>query len=260
MIERQLVAQRIKEKEIEDFVLTKLGVLSCSHIKMQRTPLGEKVVVYTARPGVIVGKKGANIKFLTKSLKEMYGLDNPQVEVAEIENAVLDATTIAKSLVAGLMRFGARRFKVMAYRSLQNVMKAGALGIEIVISGRGLPGERAKTWRFTAGYLKKSGDISETYVDKAIEASNLKSGTVGVKVSVLHPNVVLPDYIKVKEVGVSVVEKDGTLEEIKEKIEKKTKKKKKAKLVDDKEKGVQVKKKRKVKRDSVEDGNSKKEK
>ncbi|MBI5391724.1 30S ribosomal protein S3 [Candidatus Woesearchaeota archaeon] len=199
MIERQIINQRLKEKQIEEFVFSFLGRQSCSHIHIQRTPLGEKIIVQTAKPGLIVGKKGANIKSLTNTLRTKFHMENPQIEVEEIRNPYLDAASVARNLMSGFERFGPKRFKAMAYRAFEDTMKAGAVGIEIVISGRGVPGERAKSWRFSAGYLKKSGDISESFMDRAAEACNLRSGTVGVKVSILHPDVVLPDDIIYKE-------------------------------------------------------------
>lgn len=199
MIEKQIVAQKLKEKEIEEFIFSFLGKLSCSHINMQRTPLGEKITVYTSKPGLMVGRKGANIKNLTEILKTKFNMENPQLEVAEIQSPYLDAASVVRLLISGFERFGPKRFKAMAYTALENTMKAGARGIEIVISGRGVPGERAKSWRFSAGYLKKSGDISESFMDRCYEYSNLRSGTVGIKVSILHPDVALPDEIKIKE-------------------------------------------------------------
>src|SRR3989338_8383656 len=199
MIERKIVAQKLKEKEIETFVFSFLGRESCSRIKMQRTPLGEKITIYTSRPGLIVGRKGGNIKKITETLKTKFGMENPQLEVAEVENPNLDAASVSRSLISALQRFGAKRFKALAYRALENTMNAGAKGIEVVIGGRGVPGERAKTWRFTAGYLKKSGDISENFMDRSYEACNLRSGTIGVKVSILRQDVELPDDIKYVE-------------------------------------------------------------
>ena len=145
MIERQIVAQKIKEKEIEEFVFSYFGKISCSHIMMQRTPLGEKISVYTSRPGLIVGKKGANIKKITDLLKTKFNMENPQLEVVEITNPFIDAASVARSLISGFDRFGPKRFKAMAYRALSDALKAGARGIEIVIGGRGVPGERAKS-------------------------------------------------------------------------------------------------------------------
>lgn len=214
MIERQIVAQKVKEKQIESFVFSYLGKLSCSHINMQRTPLGEKISVYTSRPGLIVGKKGANIKRLTDILKTQFNMENPQLEVVEIENPFIDAASVSRSLISGFERFGPKRFKAMAYRALDDALKAGAKGIEIVVSGRGVPSERAKSWRFSAGYLKKSGDISANFIDRSYESCNLRSGTIGIKVSILHPDVVLPDEVKIKsdkkEVDTKKKEEDGS--------------------------------------------------
>ncbi len=205
MIERQIIAQKAKELDVQNFVLSYLGEVSCSHISMQRTPLGEKISVYTSRPGLIVGKKGANIKKLTDMLKSKFSMENPQLEVVEITNPFADAASVAKTLISGFDRFGPKRFKAMAYKALEDSLRAGVKGIEIVIAGRGVPGERAKTWRFSAGYLKKSGDISENFMDRSYQSCNLRSGTIGIKVSILHSDVVLPDDIKLKELKVEAV-------------------------------------------------------
>jgi small subunit ribosomal protein S3 len=165
---------------------------------MQRTPLGEKIVVSTSRPGLIVGKKGSNIKFLTNLLKTRFGMENPQIEVEEIVNPSVDAASVARTLISGFQKFGPKRFKAMAYKALDDALKCGASGIEVVISGRGVPGERAKTWRFSAGYLKKSGDISASFMDRCYEGCDLKSGTIGIKVSILPSDVVLPDKMHIK--------------------------------------------------------------
>ena len=171
-------------------------------------------------------------------------MENPQLEVVEIENPNLDAATVVRTLISGFERFGPKRFKAMAYKALDDTMKSGARGIEIVISGRGVPGERAKSWRFLAGYLKKSGDIAENFMDSAVEGCNLRSGTIGIKVSILHPDVLLPDEITFKKqseikVETPVVEqkpevKEEKKEEVKEekaeeKIEKKAEEKAKPK-------------------------------
>ncbi len=203
MIEKKLFKQKVNQNLIENYVYATLGRLSCSSIDLRRTPLGEKVTVYTSKPGLVVGRKGENIRALTEGLKKEFGMENPQIEVSEIVNPKLDARTVAKGIVEGFMRFGARRFKVMAYHAVDSVMDAGALGVEIVVSGRGLPSVRSRTWRFNAGYLKKSGQVSEALVDKAIESADIKTGTVGVQVSILRKDVVLPDSITIVESAVS---------------------------------------------------------
>ena len=136
---------------------------------------------------------------------------------------------MAEQIVSTMERFGPKRFKSMGYRTLQRIIDSGAMGAEINISGRGLPGSRAKTWRFYGGYLKKSGDVSMSMVNYGQCVANLKSGTVGVKVRILPPDVVLPDTIDIIENPITQVEevKEEKVEKKKVKKKKVTKKKKK---------------------------------
>ena len=103
---------------------------------MVKTPLGEKIIIYASRPGLIVGRKGQNIKQLTKALKRKFELENPQVEISEIENPSLDAHIIAEKIVDALEKFGSEKFKAIGHKIMTEVMRAGALGIEIIISGK----------------------------------------------------------------------------------------------------------------------------
>ena len=68
MIERKFVAQKIKEFQIEEYITQTLKNVGHSHTKMVKTPLGEKIVIYTSRPGLIVGRKGQNIKQIFKKI------------------------------------------------------------------------------------------------------------------------------------------------------------------------------------------------
>ncbi|MBS3134355.1 30S ribosomal protein S3 [Candidatus Woesearchaeota archaeon] len=199
MIERQILSKKMKENLIEGYIAEQISSKAYSRIEIKKTPLGERILVYTSKPGLVVGRGGSNISKLTHGLKTRFDLENPQIEVIEIENPNLDPKTIADKIVANFERYGPKRFKSVGYRSLQDIMDAGATGAEIVISGRGVPGSRAKSWRFSAGHLKKSGDISENYMIRAISVAHLKSGSVGIKVSILTPDVELPDNIRMKE-------------------------------------------------------------
>ena len=218
MIERQFVNQKMKEFLIKQFIAIELGKTGYSHIEIQRTPLGEKVIVYTTRPGLVVGKKGENINRLTSILKKRFKMENPQIEIGELENPNLDANLIADRIASTFERFGSKRFKSTGYRTLQGILDAGALGAEIVISGK-VPSSRAKSWRFKAGYLKKSGDIAITGVDKAFINANLKSGTVGIKVSIMRSDIVLPDKIAMRP-NITVEEIEEEPKQVKKKTNK----------------------------------------
>lgn len=199
MIERKFVAERLKEQQIEEFISESLKNVGHSHTRLQRTPMGEKVIIYASRPGLVVGRKGENIKKLTSSLKKRFNLENPQIEIAEVENPNLDAQIVAERIASTLERFGVQRFKGVGHKTLADVMAAGALGVEIIVSGK-VPSQRAKTWRFYSGYLKKCGNISVEGVRVAHAVAVLKSGAVGIKVSIMPPDIELPDDIEVKKV------------------------------------------------------------
>ena len=217
MIEREFVAQKTKEFYIKKYVEGMLRHVGISQIRLKKIPLGEKIIIDTSRPSLVVGSKGANIKALTKTLKKKFKLENPQVEINEVKNIFLDASIVAEQIASSLERFGSARFKGVGHKTMDNVMKAGALGVEIIISGK-IPGSRAKSWRFYQGYLKKCGDVAFSGVSQANKSALLKSGIIGIKVAIMPPDVILPDRIEILEEPLQVVE------EIEEKPKKKTSK------------------------------------
>lgn len=218
MIEREFVSEKIKHLKIKEMINSKIrNYAGVGDVTIEKTPLGEKIIIHAVRPSLVIGRAGQTIKDITTAVKLQFGLENPQVEVKEITNPFLDAAVVAKRIVADFERFGTKRFKVVGYRALQNIMNAGAMGVEIRITGRGIPGSRAKSWRFYDGYLKKCGDVALSQVDKAFEAANLKAGTVGVKVYIMPANAKLPDKVKVQSAPKveEIIEKDAE-KEIKE--------------------------------------------
>jgi small subunit ribosomal protein S3 len=194
MIERKFVAENLKEFQIEEYLRGVLGKAGLSYIKMQRTPLGEKILICSSRPGLIVGKSGSNITRLTKELKERFNLENPQIELLEEENPMTDASIVAEGIANSLERFGTARFKGIGHKAITDVMAAGARGVEILISGK-IPSSRAKKWRFYLGYLKKSGDIAVSGVDTAYSSAKLKTGLVGVQVRIMPSSTRMPDEV-----------------------------------------------------------------
>ena len=146
---------------------------------------------------MVIGRRGERIEELTNILKTRFKLENPRIEIDEIFKPEFDSQIIADEIALGLERAGPLKFKVIAYRTLQKVMEAGALGAEIILSGK-LPGKRAKHWRFAQGYLKKTGDSAKV-VDRAKAIAQTKPGTVGIKVSILSPEAILKDKIKIDD-------------------------------------------------------------
>ena len=214
MIERDFIAQKTKEYYIKKYIESKLNRVGVSSIRLKKIPLGEKIIIETSRPSLIVGSKGSNIKELTKTLKKDFKLENPQIEINEVKNIFLDANIVAERIASSLERFGSARFKGIGHKVMQNVMDSGALGVEIILSGK-IPSARARNWRFYQGYLKKCGDIAIHGVRKAKLVALLKSGIIGIKVSIMPADLILPDKIEVLE------EPQQIVEEITEETEKK---------------------------------------
>ena len=222
MIERDFINQKTKEYYIKKFVKEKLNNDSISNIKLKKIPLGEKIIVFTNKPSLVVGSKGGNIKDLTRALKTEFKLENPQIEIGEVKDMFLDAQLVAEKVASSLERFGSARFKGVGHKIMTNVMNSGAYGVEIIISGK-IPSARAKSWRFYMGYLKKCGDISVSGVRRAQASALLKSGIIGIKVAIMPPDVVLPDRIEVLSEAVQVVEAVPQKEDTKEDSSKKKK-------------------------------------
>lgn len=207
MIERDFIAQKTKEFYIKKYLEAKLKGVGVSQIKLKKIPLGEKIIIQASKPSLIVGSKGANIRDLTKVLKRDFHLENPQIEINEIRDVFLDAKLVAEKIAGSMERFGSARFKSIGHKIMENVLNSGALGIEIIISGK-IPSARARSWRFYQGYLKKCGDIALTGVRRAQTAALLKSGIVGIKVAIMPPDLQLPDTIEVLSSPITIVEKE----------------------------------------------------
>lgn len=223
MEEKGIVKFKKDEFAIKEYIKSILGKGKISKIRIEYTPIGEKVIVSTNKPGLIIGKRGEKIEELTNILKTKFKLENPRVEIEEIQQAEFDAQTIADDIALSLERLGPLKFKVIAYKSLQRVMHAGALGIEIVLGGK-LPSSRAKSWRFQQGYLKKIGDSAKV-VDRAKAVAHTRPGTVGVKVSILSPYAILKDKLDLNKEIIEKIKINSLQPE--EVEEKKTKRRKK---------------------------------
>lgn len=210
MEEKKFVQLKKDEFGVKEFIKKQLGKGKISSVKIEYTPVGEKIVIATTKPGYVIGRKGERIVELTEVLKKRFRLENPHIDMMEIEKPEFDAQSIADDIAMALERFGSLKFKTVAYKMLEKTIKAGVLGIEIKLSGK-LPSERAKSWRFAYGYLKKTGDTAKI-VNKADATAETMMGTIGIKVSILPPNVKIHDQIIITPEMISEIKK-GKLEE-----------------------------------------------
>ncbi len=194
MIERKIMQDKFMEFKVATFIKKQVPDLAIKKIEFEKTPIGERVTIYTSTPGLVIGREGSNIKKLTDALREKFKFENPQIKIGEVENRDLSASIVAKNMANDLANFGSQKFKLTGFKAMTNIMNAGAMGVEIRISGK-IPSSRAKSWRFSKGYIKKTGFVSDTLVDHAIDSVTLKTGVIGIKVSIMLPATPLPDKI-----------------------------------------------------------------
>lgn len=193
MDEKKFVKLKGEELEVREYVKKSIGKGRISEVSIEYTPVGEKIIVSTNRPGIVIGSRGEKINELTMTLKKRFRLDNPHIEIREITQSLFDAQIVADEIAIQIERKGSLKFKLIAYRMLESIMKAGALGVELVLSGK-LPSDRARSWRFAQGYLKKTGDPARV-VRRAMAQAKTMMGVIGIKVSILPPDAHIHDKI-----------------------------------------------------------------
>ena len=197
MDEKKFVNFKKEELGVKEYIKKDLGKGRISEVNIEYTPVGEKIVVATNRPGMVIGTRGDKINELTKVLKKRFKLDNPHIEIKDIAQPLFDAQLVADDIAINLERKGSLKFKLIAYKMLEDIMKSGGSGVEIVLSGK-LPSDRAKSWRFAQGYLKKTGFPAKV-VNRAMAQAKTMAGVIGIKVSILPPTAVIHDRIVVDE-------------------------------------------------------------
>jgi small subunit ribosomal protein S3 len=193
-IVKRFITESIKKTEIDEFLQRKLERAGYGGVSLSKTPLGTHVVVYAMRPGLVIGRGGETIKELATVLEEKFKVSNPQISVSEIEVPELNAYVVASRVASALQR--GVHFRRAGFWALNQVMYAGALGAEIVISGK-LRTERARFEKFRAGYLPRCGEPALRYTRKAEFHVQLKPGIIGVRVKLMPPDAVFPDKIKI---------------------------------------------------------------
>lgn len=207
MEERKFISVRKEEFAIKEFIKKSFGIGKISNVKLEYTPVGESIIISTHKPGLIIGKRGERIAELTEVLKKRFKMDNPHIDIDEIEKPELDAQLVADEIAISLEKFGASRYKAVGYKVLEKIKRVGALGAEIRISGK-IPSDRARTSRFAFGYLKKTGDSSKI-VDRAKSTAKDKKGIIGVKVAILSDNKKIHDKVEINEKMMEEIKKNA---------------------------------------------------
>lgn len=193
---KHFITESIKRTEIDEFLRKELERAGYGGVDISKTPLGTHIVVYAMRPGLVIGRGGGTIRELATTLEETFELPNPQISVSEIEIPELNAYVVASRISSALQR--GVHYRRAGFWALNRVMDAGALGAEIIISGK-LRTDRARYEKFRDGYLPKSGEPARKFLQRAEVHVQLKPGILGVKVKIMPPDAEFPDKVKIVE-------------------------------------------------------------
>jgi len=145
---------------------------------------------------MVIGKGGKNIRKITTELEDRFDMDDPQIDVQEVDEPDLNAQIVADRLANALER--GWYFRKAGHTTIDRIMDAGALGAEIVLSGK-VTGARSRVEKFNRGYIKHNGEPAEEVVDHGQGVAVMKLGTIGVNVKIIPPGATLPDDFQIRE-------------------------------------------------------------
>jgi small subunit ribosomal protein S3 len=167
---------------IDDFLVDYLKDAGYNGVRLTNVPMGLVVTIYTSKPGVVIGPDGRSIRELQDILNKKFGLENPQVSVAEVEKPDLEPQLVAQMICRALER--GVKYRRAARIALRRIIAAGAVGCEIRIAGK-LTTDRSRFEKFTYGYLPAAGDPAAKHVKVGKARVLLPQGLIGVKVKIL---------------------------------------------------------------------------
>ena len=193
-IVRHFIDESIRKVEIDEFLQRELERAGYGGAEITNTPLGARVIIYAMKPGIVIGRRGTTIRELTQLLEDKFNLMNPQIAVSEVEVPELHPNIMASRISEALER--GIHFRRSGFWALNRIMGAGALGAEIVISGK-LRTQRHRYEKYRQGYLPTTGDAALRNVKTAVRHVKLKPGILGVKVKIVPPGVEFPDQFKI---------------------------------------------------------------
>lgn len=163
---------------IRDFLFKKLDDAMVSRIEIERSKNKIDIIIRTARPGVVIGQKGANVEEVKKEVEKLADGKTVYIKVVEVANPDLDATLVARGIAEQLEQRAS--FRVAQKRSIQRVMRAGAKGVKTQVSGRLGGADMARTEGYMEGIVPLHTLRSD--IDYCWYEADTQYGKLGVKV------------------------------------------------------------------------------
>lgn len=196
---KNVIQDSYKLMLLKDYLREAIKESGFSEVDIQKTPTGTRVGLHVTRPGIVIGRKGSGIRDLTKVLEKDFALKNPQISVIEIPRPELEPSVMCNRMSQHLARGTAFRRAVMW--TLQTIMEAGAMGVQITISGK-LRGERSSFEKHSKGVLPRAGYQAGVIVSEDIVHVGTKMGRIGVRIRIAKKEKYIPEFeLKARKVA-----------------------------------------------------------
>ncbi|MCK5445660.1 MAG: 30S ribosomal protein S3 [Rhodospirillaceae bacterium] len=185
-----------EDLKIREFLKKRLAQASVSKVVIERPAKKARITIYTARPGVVIGKKGADIEVLRKAISEITGGGSDvNINIVEIRKPETDAQLVADNIAQQLERRVSTRRAMK--RAVQSAMRMGAEGIRINCAGRLGGAEIARTVWYREGRVPLHTLRAD--VDYAIARANTTYGVCGIKVWIYKGEIMAHDPMAVEK-------------------------------------------------------------
>lgn len=167
----------LNDLEVRNYLEGQLKNASVSRIEIERPAQNAKITIHTARPGIVIGKKGEDVEKLRATVSDMMGVP-VHINIEEVRKPDLDAALVAQNVAGQLER--RVMFRRAMKRAVQNAMRLGAKGIRIQVSGRLGGAEIARTEWYREGRVPLHTLRAD--IDYATAEAHTTYGVIGVKV------------------------------------------------------------------------------
>ncbi len=226
--QKHFIDMNLQYVQVTEYLNRELKLAGQGKIEIHKTPMGHRIVIHAVRLGMVIGRRGRNVRKITDALEHKYGLETPQLEVKDLDNPRLNSRVMAGRLISQIQK--GFHFRRAGYALVRRIMGAEARGCEITIKGK-LTSQRARAEVFREGFVAKCGEPAKKYVHDTVMEVTMKQGVIGVHVKIMQPDAILPDDAELipgvfgppKEEEIEIAEEEEEeIEEIEEEKETKT--------------------------------------
>lgn len=183
----------LEDYKIRQFIKDKLYHAGIARVEIERSAKRVKLRVFTSRPGIVIGKKGAEISLLKKELEKIISYE-VLIDIQEVRKPELDAQLVAENIALQIIRRVA--FRRAMKRGISSAMRFGAEGIKIICSGRLGGAEMARTEQYHEGRVPLHTLRAD--IDYGFTAARTTYGIIGIKVFIFKGEILKKDPIGVE--------------------------------------------------------------